>query len=141
VSGLILRLSANEAARLLGAAQTSFPNECCGLIEGRRADDDWYVVQLHEMPNIADDPQRHFLIDPQPQIQLLRRLRGTDGAVIGCFHSHPNGRAEPSATDLKRAFEDQFVWLIAGGGPDDFAFAAYLFSFGTFTKLTINVPE
>ncbi len=141
MSGVALHLSANQAARLLGAAQTCFPKECCGLIEGTRDQDGWHVVQLHEMPNIADEPARHFLIDPQPQISLLRRLRGTDRAVIGCFHSHPQGRAEPSATDLKSAVEGEFVWLIAGGGPDDFTFAAYLFSSGSFTKLPIQIPE
>ena len=99
------------------------------------------MVELHEMANIAGDPSRHFLIDPQPQIALLRQLRGTDRAVIGCFHSHPSGRAEPSATDLSSAVEDDFVWLIAGGDPDDFAFAAYLFSSGSFTELTIQIPE
>lgn len=141
MSGFVLHLSANHASRLLGAAQTCFPNECCGLIEGRHAEDGWHVVQLHEMPNIADDPSRHFLIDPQPQIELLRCFRGTDRSVIGCFHSHPNGRAEPSATDLQGAVDDGFVWLIAGGGAHDFIINAYLFSSGTFTKLTIEIPE
>lgn len=93
------------------------------------------------MPNIADDPARNFLIDPQPQIDLLRRLRGAEHAVIGCFHSHPGGRAEPSTTDLERAVDDGFIWLIAGGGPDDFSFNAYVFSSGSFTKLTIQIPE
>lgn len=141
MSGLVLHLSANQAARLLGAAYTCFPNECCGLIEGRCAEDGWHAVQLHEMPNIAEDPSRHFLIDPQPQITLLRRLRGTGHAVIGCFHSHPRGLAEPSTTDLERAVDDDFVWLIAGGVPDDFSFNAYVFSSGTFTKLTIDIPK
>ena len=137
----MLHLSANQAARLLGAAHTCFPNECCGLIEGTRNKDGWHVVQLHEMPNIAGDPSRHFLIDPQPQITLLRQLRGTECTVIGCFHSHPKTRAEPSATDLSSAAEDNFVWLIAGGWPDDFTFSAYVFSSGTFTKLTIEITE
>lgn len=137
----MLHLSATQAARLLGAAHTCFPNECCGLIEGRRADDGWHVVQLHEMPNIADDQARNFLIDPQPQIDLLRRLRGTAHAVIGCFHSHPGGLAEPSTTDLERAVDDGFIWLIAAGGPDDFSVNAYVFSSGAFTKLTIQIPE
>ena len=137
----MLHLPANQAARLLGAASACFPNECCGLIEGWRAEDGWHVAELHEMPNIADDPSRHFLIDPQPQIELLRRLRSTGRTVIGCFHSHPRGRAEPSATDLERAVDDDFIWLIAAGGPDDFTFNAYLFSSATFTNLTIQIAD
>lgn len=137
----MLHLPVNEAARLLGAAHACFPNECCGLIEGTRDNDGWHVVQLHEMPNIADNPAREFLVDPQCQIDLLRRLRGTAHSVIGCFHSHPGGRPVPSHEDRRRAFTDDCVWLIAGSGSDDFSFAAYVYSAGAFTKLTIEIPE
>lgn len=135
----VLHLSADHAARFLGAAQACFPNECCGLLEGRRAEDGWHVAEVHEMPNVADEPAREFLVDPQSQIALLRRLRETARSVIGCFHSHPGGRAEPSAEDLARALADDSVWLIAAGGPDDFSFSAYLFSSGAFTHLRIEI--
>ena len=141
MSRLVLHLSTQQAARLLGAATTSFPEECCGLIEGTHDGDGWHVAELHEMPNIAANPSRHFLIDPQPQIELLRALRDSDHTVIGCFHSHPRTRAEPSATDLKSAADDDFIWLIAGGGPKDFSFAAYLFTSGAFTKLTVEISD
>ena len=32
--------------------------------------------------------------------------------MIGCYHSHPNGKAAPSQTDRAGAAEDGFVWLI-----------------------------
>ncbi|MEY4269196.1 MAG: hypothetical protein RLZZ58_412, partial [Pseudomonadota bacterium] len=32
--------------------------------------------------------------------------------VIGCYHSHPSGRAEPSATDAAMAAGDGQYWLI-----------------------------
>ena len=33
--------------------------------------------------------------------------------IVGCYHSHPNGRPEPSKRDLEYATEDGFIWLIA----------------------------
>ena len=56
-----------------------------------------------------------FEIDPLTHIkaQKLARLRGSE--IIGCYHSHPNGRAEPSATDLAGAGAEDFLWLIAAG--------------------------
>ena len=70
-----LHLSDELAAQMLGAAARAFPLECCGLIEGVRIKDGWRVTALHEAANVAEDPARHFLIDPQRQFDLMRALR------------------------------------------------------------------
>jgi proteasome lid subunit RPN8/RPN11 len=44
-----------------------------------------------------------------------KSARKSGHAVIGCYHSHPNGRAQPSATDLAGANVEDFLWLIAAG--------------------------
>lgn len=106
-----LILPEDLAVQLAALARTAFPAECCGLIEGRIEGQTARVLQLHPTRNLGEGPDR-FEIDPAAQIRLLKALRGTDRAVIGCFHSHPNGRAEPSATDLAGASEEGFVWLI-----------------------------
>jgi proteasome lid subunit RPN8/RPN11 len=116
------------AAQILLAAGRAYPKEACGLIEGRDAQQDWVVTAIHEAPNLSENPTRHFLIDPQVQFDLMRRLRGKDTRIIGCFHSHPNGVAEPSATDRAEAYESDFLYLIAGGVPDaGFTLRAYVF--------------
>ena len=91
------------SAQILAAAARALPNECCGLIEGVRGKNGWRALTLHETKNLAEDPRTHFLIDPEMQFRLLRDLRGTEREIIGCYHSHPDGRAEPSATDLASA--------------------------------------
>ena len=128
MSRRVLGLAPVHAGAILAAARARFPSECCGLLEGTLTREGWVVCAIHETGNLADDPERHFLIDPQAQIELLRRLRGTERRVIGCFHSHPRGRAEPSLTDLSGATETDFLWLIAGGTPDEFVLGAYLFT-------------
>ena len=117
MSAPVLHLSDDLAARILMAAGKSFPAECCGLIEGSDTPDGWHAQTIHEGANLADDPRRHFLIDPELQFKLLRELRGGETRIIGCFHSHPGGGSEPSATDASNAAEDDFLWLIAGGSP------------------------
>src|SRR2546423_4456005 len=101
----VVILSHAHAAIILRAAAARYPAECCGLLEGAVASDGWQVRAVHETANLADDPRRRFLIDPQRQIELLRWLRGSAQTLIGCFHSHPNGPAEPSATDRAQAIE------------------------------------
>jgi len=135
VSERALHLSDELAARMLGAAARAFPLECCGLIEGIRTESGWRITALHETANMAEDPARRFLIDPQKQFELmralraLRELRSSETRIIGCFHSHPDGPALPSATDRAQALEDDFLWLIAGGsGESGFTLQAYVFS-------------
>jgi proteasome lid subunit RPN8/RPN11 len=53
-------------------------------------------------------------VDPQTRFDLERELRGAEEAVIGHYHSHPDHPAEPSATDLAKAFEPSLIWIIAG---------------------------
>jgi proteasome lid subunit RPN8/RPN11 len=128
VSPPVLHLSDELAALVLAAAVRAYPLEGCGLIEGVDAEDGWHVLAVHEAANVAQDPSRHFLIDPQVQFNLLRALRGSGRRIIGCFHSHPDGVPEPSATDRASAYEFDFLYLIAAGAPDaGFTLRAYQF--------------
>ena len=125
-----LHIATELLERIRNAARRAYPNECCGLLEGVSTAEGWRTLGVHETKNMADDPVRHFLIDPKIHFRLLRSLRGTKRAIVGCFHSHPGGRAEPSERDREGAGEDGFVWLIVGGEPETFAINAYLFDAG-----------
>ncbi len=107
-----LILSKTFRVRISEQARAALPRECCGLIEGVREDDVIRVCALHAADNLAIAPDR-FEIDPAEQFRLARALRGTEREIVGCYHSHPNGCAEPSARDLEQASEEGFVWLIA----------------------------
>ena len=94
-------------------ARAAFPRECCGLIEGVREGSAARALAIHPVRNLAREPDR-FELDPAEHFRLMRTLRGTARAIVGCYHSHPNGRAELSARDRAGAGEDDFLWLIAG---------------------------
>jgi len=142
VSARVLHLADELAAAVLQAAARAYPNEACGLIEGIDAKDGWRALAMHEAANVAADPARRFLIDPEVQFALMRKLRGTENRIIGCFHSHPNGRAEPSATDRANAYESDFLYLIAAGTDGLFELKAYLFTDAAdFSELTIDSPD
>jgi proteasome lid subunit RPN8/RPN11 len=124
----VLKLDDALAARVLQAAARAYPDECCGLIEGIDTADGWRATDIHEARNIAEDTARRFLIDPKMQFDLMRRLRDSETRIIGCFHSHPDGRPEPSAADRAEAYESDFLYLIAGGSSDLFTLKAHVFS-------------
>jgi len=107
-----LALSAGLRAQLAREARATFPRECCGLIEGSH---DGVVVKaevLHPARNLSGEADR-FEINPADHFKALHAARERGQSIVGCYHSHPNGRAEPSPRDLDGAGEAGFVWLIA----------------------------
>ncbi|HEY1631517.1 MAG TPA: M67 family metallopeptidase [Rhizomicrobium sp.] len=106
-----LALAPGLRAQFEREARAAFPRECCGLIEGVREGNEYRVRALHPTRNLAADADR-FEVDPAAHLTLQRRLRGTGRAVLGCYHSHPNGAAWPSVWD--GGHDGDFVWLIAG---------------------------
>lgn len=127
-------------AQVEAEARKSFPRECCGLIEGLREDSAVRVCALHATDNLATTPDR-FEIDPAEQFRLMHALRGTGREIVGCYHSHPNGPAEPSARDLEHAVEEGFVWLVAAvGSPSrDVCLAAFVYENRAFSPLALTL--
>ena len=120
-------LPADLRAQILRQAQAAGGSECCGLVEGSRDGDGFRILGLHPARNLAAAPDR-FEIDPQDHLAAHKAARARGRALIGCYHSHPNGKPEPSATDLAGAGEDNFLWLIAAGGN----LSAFIYRDGSF---------
>ena len=116
--------------RILREAADALPRECCGLLEGTRADDGFRITALHPARNLATAPDR-FEIDPQDHFAAHHAARARGHALIGCYHSHPHGPAQPSATDRAGAGEEAFLWLIAGSGQLN----AFVYAQGGFARL------
>ena len=123
--------------QLMTEARKAFPCECCGLVEGTISGSHARATALHAARNLAVEPDR-FEIDPEVQFTLLRGLRGTARQIIGCYHSHPNGRPEPSERDLAAASEDGFLWLIAALEPRvELPIAAFVSIGSAFSRMRV----
>jgi len=94
-------------------AHAEAPRECCGILLG----DGRAIRAAAPARNLAASATR-YLIDPEDHIRIRRDARGRGLAVVGFYHSHPNGTPAPSATDLAEASYDDCVWLIVGLGKD-----------------------
>jgi len=101
------------------AAQAAFPEECCGVLIGRRVAGRVSLIAAIASRNVAGgNRRRRFEIDPALLLALQRRLRHGPYFVAGYFHSHPRGTTRPSRHDLAGAHQDHHVWLIAAlAGP------------------------
>lgn len=108
-------LAMNGAAlrTLLAAAEAADPDEACALLVGCAGPGrHFWVSRVEPSPNLAADRRRRFEIDPGLQIGLMRDLRGGPEGIVGVWHSHPDGIALPSATDLAGAFDPALAWVI-----------------------------
>lgn len=106
-----IRLGPNLRQQIQRQARAALPRECCGLIEGAWEGATVSATQLHPTRNTASETDR-FEIDPETHLSILRAARAKNTEIVGCYHSHPNGRAIPSARDLSNVGEEGFIWLI-----------------------------
>src|SRR5215472_16515897 len=125
----MLTLRVDHRAQLEREARAAFPKECCGLIEGRRDGRDLEILAVHPCRNLARGADE-FEIDPAEHFRLMRALRGTARRIIGCYHSHPNGRTAPSSRDVAAGSEDGFLWLIVAIDDDKVSVSAQRWKMG-----------
>ena len=106
-------LVAPDALRqVVEAAEAAYPGECCGLLVGHRLPNGTVEVsRAHASANLGKQPDR-FEIDPRLWVDLARALGKGPTKVVGLYHSHPDGPAQPSAADLDAAWGEELVWLI-----------------------------
>ena len=99
-------------AEILAEAARAHPQEACGLLMGTGS----RVELIVPAANIAADPLTGFEVDPATLLRTHRNARVAGQAVIGSYHSHPNGRSEPSPVDAARVNGVGEIWLIAANG-------------------------
>ncbi len=105
-------LSATLYQQLLTEADNSPRTEICGLLLG----DGNEITEVLPVPNISATAEVAFELDPTALIAAHKEARAGGLAIIGHYHSHPNGRAEPSLHDAEAAPPDGSIWIIIAGG-------------------------
>ncbi len=107
-------ISPEAFAGLAQQAEAAYPRECCGLLLGKRMATGWRIVRTNPMRNASSKPEQSFEFDPAEQLRAYRAAEAAGWEILGHYHSHPNGRHEPSPTDLQFATErsDRGLWLI-----------------------------
>jgi desampylase len=97
---------------LIATAALTPAVEVCGLLFG----DAGHIEDFASLANIAADPASRFELDPAALIASHRAARDRGPAIIGNFHSHPNGLAGPSRIDAEMMTDDGSIWAIIARG-------------------------
>ncbi|MBB6097160.1 proteasome lid subunit RPN8/RPN11 [Deinobacterium chartae] len=125
-----LYLPVSLRVRLWAHAREHAPRECVGLLGGRRG----VVSTLYPLRNVADQPERRYLADPEGLVRALMALRREGLELVAIYHSHPLGPDYPSDSDVRYAQYD-VPYLIA-----DLSRAS-LRAFLLPSRLEVNVVE
>ena len=113
---MILQIDAKLTKRMVDAAEAAFPAEACGLIIGRGTGQLVRVTRVVPAGNLLAASEDRFELDPAVRVAVEKELReaGTKDRLVGHYHSHTDGSAEPSATDRAMAHEPELAWVIVG---------------------------
>lgn len=101
----MIRLKSADIEELKQIAQKTYPHECCGVMVGSVENGVKTVTELIPAENQrTDSPANRYLITPDLLNELEKKLKGTDRAIVGFFHSHPDVPARPSTYDQDHAW-------------------------------------
>src|SRR5690606_13796735 len=85
--------------------QEGYPFEVCGLLVGRAEGGATRILRAERAKNLnTQRPHDRYELDPMDWLRVDRSLDGTDLAIVGLDHSHPDHPARPSPTDLELAW-------------------------------------
>lgn len=129
---VIVYLDSRHMDDLRRAAKRSRDRECCGLLLGTReaveTDQAVQIWAVEPMDNVWDQggaawfeeraagdhgPSDRYAIDSAQMVAAQRRSRDRGWAIVGIYHSHPNGVAVPSECDRQWAWEGYVYAIVA----------------------------
>lgn len=97
---------------MVSHARFARPQEACGLLA---ADAEGRLRMAYCLSNL-DASAFSYTLDPSEHIRALYHAESLGWSLAGVYHSHPAGSAVPSATDVAKALEPEWLYAIIGLG-------------------------
>lgn len=125
----VLRVAAEHALRDPHA-------ECCGMLAGREG----VITRAFPAVNAAPNPAIEYEIAPKELFHLTREIRAAGLQLLGIYHSHPNGKNEPSARDIEQAYyPDVAYFIISSMAEAEMPVRAFSICDGSVAELEVRV--
>jgi proteasome lid subunit RPN8/RPN11 len=103
-----MQIPAQVRDAMVAHARFCYPEEACGLLA---FDDDGKVRMVYALTNSEHSPVA-YTIEPREHIKALRHAERVGWHLGGVFHSHTHTAAYPSRTDVSRAPEPDWAYLL-----------------------------
>ncbi|MEH2371408.1 M67 family metallopeptidase [Nostoc sp.] len=115
----MIKLSQEHLQTIRSHAESTYPDECCGIILGYLANEGKTVVEVMPTENAwnteaaaefpsertTESKRRQYTIAPEIMLKTQREARDRSLNIIGIFHSHPDNPAIPSECDRLYAWQ------------------------------------
>lgn len=113
---LLIKLQSHHLETIRTHAESTYPNECCGLLIGQLIPDKTVVEVLptenawnadsaeafqavEESVSWSDSKRDRYVIAPEVMFKAQKEAREHQLEIIGIYHSHPDHSAVPSEVD------------------------------------------
>jgi proteasome lid subunit RPN8/RPN11 len=107
-------ISAEQRKIIYSHAESTYPEECCGILLGEMIGISKTVMEViptinawgkSESDEVGRNKNSRYSIDPRDIFMAQKRARELHLEIIGFFHSHPDYPAIPSTCDRIQAWE------------------------------------
>jgi proteasome lid subunit RPN8/RPN11 len=120
---VILKLAVEHLRSICAHAESTYPQECCGLLLGKLSQDSKTLVEVVATENTwsaeavesfqeidatldsGTNRNSHYTIAPEVILKAQREARDRQLDIIGIYHSHPDHPAVPSEFDRLCAWQ------------------------------------
>jgi proteasome lid subunit RPN8/RPN11 len=123
---MILQLLPQHLQIIRTHAESTYPDECCGIILGYGMSEGKTVVEVMPTENVwntataefpgdrtTETQQRRYAIAPQVMLQAQKQARDHSLNIIGIYHSHPDAPAIPSECDRLYAWPEYSYIIVS----------------------------
>lgn len=125
---MVLQLLPKHLQTIYTHAETTYPEECCGIILGYLTSEGKTVVEVMPTENAwnaetaADLPgddtldyskRQRYAIAPQVMLHAQKEARDRKLNIIGIYHSHTDHPAIPSEYDQKLAWQEYSYIIVS----------------------------
>jgi len=93
---------------MLAHVRAAYPREGCGLLAGR----DGEICRWFPGTNVHPEPLVRYRMDDRELLTAFREMERNGWDLLAIFHSHPQGPAYPSPTDIAQAYYPGSLYLI-----------------------------
>ncbi len=95
-------------------ALETYPEECCGLLVGKREDERKVVVKVVKCKNVyVGDRKRRYMVDALDIYNVEKDAERHGLMLVGIYHSHPDYPARPSVYDAEVAWSSMSYLIVS----------------------------
>ena len=105
----MLQLTRDDYVAIVAHARKGLPNEVCGLVAGTLDGDE---VELVYPCRNADESPVVYTLDPLDHLRADRDAEKRGLEIIGVYHSHTRTEAYPSPTDVAKAPDPAWHYIL-----------------------------